>query len=67
MTAVISNSRGIVHSIGGIEDHIHALIEMPKDITLSDMIRDIKTTATHWLKNNNPRNGDYKCSAEAIF
>lgn len=50
MTDVVVNNRGIIHAIGGIEDHVHILLEMPKDKALSDLIRDVKTTATHWLK-----------------
>ncbi len=36
--------------MGGIEDHVHLLIEAPKDIALSDLVRSIKTSGTHWLK-----------------
>lgn len=47
---VVTGGRGIVHAIGGIEDHVHILMEMPKDKALSDLIRDVKTSSTHWLK-----------------
>lgn len=50
MKDVISNSRGNVHAIGGVEDHIHILMETPKDKSLSDLIRDLKVASTHWLK-----------------
>ena len=50
---VITNSKGIIHEIGGIEDHLHILMEMPKNKTLSDLIREIKTNSTHWLKSLN--------------
>jgi putative transposase len=53
MRGVISSSRGIVHSIGGVEDHIHILMEAPKDKALSDLIREVKTSSTHWLKGQN--------------
>jgi len=50
MTSRITNSKGIVHEIGGIEDHVHVLMEIPKNIALSDFTREIKTAASHWLK-----------------
>jgi REP element-mobilizing transposase RayT len=46
----IINNRGIVHAIGGVEDHVHILMEAPKATSLSDLIGNIKTDATHWLK-----------------
>ncbi|MBA2727669.1 MAG: IS200/IS605 family transposase, partial [Parachlamydiaceae bacterium] len=46
----VSGFRGIVHEIGGVEDHVHLLMEIPKDQTLSDAMRTIKTVSTHWLK-----------------
>jgi len=32
-----------VHEIGGMEDHVHMLIEIPLDMSFSDAIREIKT------------------------
>lgn len=52
MKEVINSSRGFVHAIGGVEDHVHVFMEMPKNIPLSDLIRDVKTKVTHWLKEN---------------
>lgn len=51
MSNTVSKFRGVVHEIGGIEDHVHLLIELPKDIALSDLVREIKTSATHWIRN----------------
>lgn len=50
MCDVISKNRGNVHAMDGVEDPIHLLIEMPKIKTLSNVIRDVKTTATRWIK-----------------
>ena len=41
---------GILHEIGGMEDHVHLLIEAPKNKSISDVIRELKTCSTHWLK-----------------
>lgn len=48
---VITRCNGKLHAVGGIEDHMHVLMEAPKDKALADVIRDIKTGATHWIKN----------------
>lgn len=49
--AVITNSSGQVHAVGGIEDHVHVLFEAPKNVALCDLIKDIKINTSHWLKN----------------
>lgn len=46
----ISDLKGVVHAINGVEDHVHLLVEVPKNIPLADLLREIKTKSTHWLK-----------------
>lgn len=48
--SVVSDFRGVVLEIGGIEDHVHVFMEVPRDQALSDAMREIKTSSTHWLK-----------------
>lgn len=50
ITRVSSEIKGVVHAIGGIEDHVHLLMEVPKDKALSDLIRDIKSAGTQLLR-----------------
>jgi putative transposase len=50
MSGIISHLKGIVYEIGGIEDHVHILFEIPKNQALSNVIRDVKVSATQWLK-----------------
>lgn len=50
ISKVVSDNKSKVLSIGGVEDHVHLLIEIAKDVVLSDMVKDIKTKTTHWLK-----------------
>ena len=50
MINIISSCNGIVNEIGGIEDHVHVLFELPRDKALSDLLREVKTSITHWLK-----------------
>ncbi len=44
----------LVHQMGGIEDHIHAFISMPKTETLSKIINDVKSNSSRWLKTLDP-------------
>lgn len=49
MANVVSKTGGICHSVGGIEDHVHLLIETSRNIALSDLINEIKVAASHWI------------------
>ena len=38
-----------VHEIGGMEDHVHMLIQLPPTLTLSDALLNIKGSSSKWL------------------
>ncbi len=40
--------------IGGMPDHIHILTEMNPDVAPAEVIRNIKVSATKWIKNTWP-------------
>jgi putative transposase len=49
-TSGICQHHGIfVHSIGGIEDHIHMLLQFPAPFMIADAIRDIKSNSSGWM------------------
>ena len=39
-----------VHEIGGIEDHVHLLVSLPRTLPLSKLIEDIKKGSSKWIK-----------------
>jgi putative transposase len=45
-----------VHEIGGVENHIHLLISLPRTITLSKLIEETKKGSSRWIKT---QGGDY--------
>ena len=49
LAGVCKKQRIFVHEIGGIEDHIHMLIEIPLVLAFSDAIEEIKTSSSRWL------------------
>ena len=38
------------YQIGGVSDHIHICCSLPKTISLSDLIKEIKISTSLWLK-----------------
>jgi REP-associated tyrosine transposase len=49
LAAVCKKHRIFVHEIGGMEDHVHMLIEIPLALAFSDAIREIKTGSSQWM------------------
>ena len=52
---ILRNKNCFVYSINGMEDHIHILCDLHPAIALADLIRDIKTSTSIWLK----RSGEF--------
>ena len=49
-TAGICGHQGIfVHSVGGMEDHIHMLLQFPATIMIAEAIKTIKSNSSGWM------------------
>ena len=46
--------------VGGIEDHVHVLTILPKNIALSSFIEEIKKSSSKWIKTIDPHNETLK-------
>ncbi len=49
---IIKESRSKLLRIGGIQNHIHLLIDLNPSIALSSLMRDIKANSSAWMKGN---------------
>lgn len=47
---IIKNKNCFLYRINGIEDHVHILCDLHPSIALADLVRDIKTSTSIWLK-----------------
>lgn len=47
---IINGIGGIPIEIGGIDNHIHILTSLPKNMSLSDFVRIIKSDSSRWIK-----------------
>ena len=41
------------YQVGGVDDHIHISCSLPKTLSISDLIKEIKTRTSIWLKTKN--------------
>jgi putative transposase len=47
MAAKVINMDGIVHAIGGVEDHVHLAVTIPPKYALAKVIGEIKGNSSH--------------------
>ena len=47
---IIRSEGSIPIAVGGVADHIHILMTLPKTIAMSDFVRVIKAKSSKWLK-----------------
>jgi len=50
---ILKNKDCHLYRIGGVEDHVHILTELHRTIALADLVKDIKTSTSSWIKQNN--------------
>ncbi|MDP1879693.1 MAG: IS200/IS605 family transposase [Parachlamydiaceae bacterium] len=50
MVGIAQACNAQVHEIGGIEDHVHLLISLPRILPISKLIEEIKKSSSKWVK-----------------
>ncbi len=49
--AGIARNHGMrVLAVGGIQNHVHTLIELPPEVALADAVRTLKCNSSRWLR-----------------
>lgn len=49
---IINAKEQKAYAIGGVSDHIHILISIKPDISISNLVRDIKANSSKWINEN---------------
>jgi len=52
LAGVCKKQQIFVHEIGGTEDHLHMLIQIPLTLSFSDAMQEIKTSSSRWMGRN---------------
>ncbi len=50
IASIIRNMGGNAFLVGGTEDHIHIAASLPRTISQSDFLKDIKKDSSKWIK-----------------
>ncbi len=59
MGGIIKSYSGALMQIGGMQDHVHLLVELSRLDKFSDLIRDTKASSSLWIHKNFPHLKDF--------
>lgn len=54
LAGIVKNKGGKPVAVGGMPDHVHMLVSLPKTMALADFVRVVKAEASRWLKTIDP-------------
>ena len=49
LAGICHQQKIFVHEIGGMDDHLHMLIQLPPTIALADAVQEIKGSSSKWM------------------
>jgi len=50
ISTICDTNKSPLHKIGGMDDHIHILLELSRTITIAKLIENIKSHSSRWVK-----------------
>lgn len=50
MGGIVRELRATAQGINGMEDHVHMLLKLPPDLSISDCMRVVKTNSSRWVR-----------------
>ena len=56
---IVANQKGTLLKAGSVADHIHLLLFHPRTYSPSDMVQEVKTGSSKWLKTKAVRNANF--------
>ena len=54
LATVVRNAGCECYRVGGVADHVHLAIRLSRTVTMSNLIEELKTSSSRWLKTQSP-------------
>lgn len=54
IAGIVCAEKGILYSIGGVEDHVHLYLRWRPDGSVSDLMRTVKARSSRWVHETYP-------------
>lgn len=59
LAEVARNTGCACHRVGGVCDHVHLAITLPRTITVASLVETVKTSSSKWMKLHPPTVGKF--------
>lgn len=56
---IVRAEKGMLHEVGGIEDHVHLYLRWRPDGSVSDLMRTVKSRSSKWVHDEFPSRADF--------
>ena len=51
---IVRGRKSVLVEVGGVADHIHLLVSLARDISVAEMVRDVKSVSSQWVHQELP-------------
>jgi putative transposase len=55
LAVVARNNESECYRVGGVTDHVHLALSLPRTLTVADLVEELKTSSSKWIKTKSPR------------
>jgi putative transposase len=60
MSGILKNDNAFPLAVGGWLDHVHVFFELPPNIKISDLMRDLKASSSKWINDRKLVTGKFQ-------
>ena len=57
---IVRHHRRALLAAGSVEDHVHLLVRMPRDLTIATMVKWIKVGSGEWIRKQGPEQKEFR-------
>ena len=54
LATVARHGDGECYRVGGVADHVHLAVRLSRTVALSDLVSELKTSSSKWIKERSP-------------
>jgi REP element-mobilizing transposase RayT len=54
LATVARHGDGECYRVGGVADHVHLAVRLSRTVSIADLISELKTSSSKWLKDRSP-------------
>ena len=54
LATITRQGDGECYRVGGVADHVHLAVRLPRTVSIADLVNELKSSSTRWLKTRFP-------------